>query len=383
MKAEKVSPVVSSLLEALREVPDPRVNRTLFHRLENVLFMALLGVLSGAEGWDDLALFARTHENLFCRFLEMPKGTPSADTFRRVFESLDPEAFRRAFGAWLRPILQNLEGERIALDGKTLRGALAHSRKQPGAFHLMHAWATERRLLLAQKATAGAGCEPQAAIEMLETLSIEGATITADAGNCTKGVAGAAQKAGADYLLALKGNRSALHTLAKGAFAKRRDNGYRGVSSFDTKESSHGRAEYRVVRAIPLGAMKESSAATGWPGLRSLVQVERIRYADELSVSRCYNITSHKASARTLANMIRDHWKIENELHHCLDVTFGEDRRGIRQKNAAQNFALLSRYAVGILKRDPMKMSVAMKKRKAAWDQSYFLEVLANGFPEI
>ncbi|MGH3848620.1 MAG: ISAs1 family transposase [Pseudonocardiaceae bacterium] len=381
MSQKRRSYVLHSLLEAFREVPDPRVARTRGHPLVNVLVMSLLGAISGADGWEALELFASHRASFFRTFLSMPKGTPSADTFRRVFEVLDPVAFQDAFRRWLRPLLDDLEGKTIAMDGKTLRGALARAGNK-GAFHLMHVWSTEQRLLLAQKAVEGASGEVGAAIELLEMLNLEGATVTADANSCTSEITTVVRKRGAHYVLALKGNRGALHTYVKERFAEAEQGGYKNMKVFEDFDNAHGRTEARVVRAMPMGPLPDSIKAP-WADLKTIVEIGRMRVADSLTVHRAYYVTSHRADPKHLAARIRGHWSIENQLHHCLDVTFGEDRRSIRSKNAAQNFALISRYALSILKRDPTKMSVAMKRRKAAWADSYFVDVLAGGFPQL
>jgi predicted transposase YbfD/YdcC len=140
--------------------------------------------------------------------------------------------------------------------------------------------------------------------------------------------------------------------------------------------------EYRLVRAMPLGALPASIKAP-WTDLKTVVQIDRVRSADALTVHRAYYVTSHRVDPKMLAARIRGHWSIENQLHHCLDVTFSEDRRRIRNENGAQNFALITRYALSMLKREPTKMSVAMKRRKAAWAETYFLDVFSSGFPQV
>jgi predicted transposase YbfD/YdcC len=374
-------PALESLIVAFSEVPDPRVERTRAHPLVNILTMALLGAISGADGWEALEMFAEHRAGFFKKVLSMPKGTPSADTFRRVFEALDPAAFQEAFRRWLKPVLGNLEGQTVALDGKALRGAMAHA-DQGGAFHLMHVWATEQRLLLGQKAVTSASGEISAALELLELLDLDGATVTADANSCTADVTAAVRAAGAHYVLALKGNRSALHTFVQKRFAEAQQAGYPGQKVAESRDDAHGRSEVRIVRAMPLGELPRSMKAR-WSDLKTIVQVDRLRATDHVSVRRAYYVTSHAAEPDLLAARIRDHWSIENQLHHCLDVSFNEDRRRIRDENGAQNFALITRYALSLLKRDPTKMSVAMKRRKAAWAESYFLEVLSYGIPQV
>jgi predicted transposase YbfD/YdcC len=375
-------PALDALLDAFREVPDPRIDRRKFHPLVNVLTMALFGAICGADGWNALALFAAERAEFFATFLEMPRGTPSADTFRRVFEALDPRAFQDAFRRWLKPFLENLEGQTVALDGKTLRGALAHAAGQSGAFHLLHVWATEQRLLLAQKAVDGAPGEIQAAVELLKLLDLKGATVTADANSCTAGISAAVREAGADYVLALKGNRGTLHKHVEALFVEAAQNGYRGVKRFQSKDKAHGRIEHRIVRALPVGELPPRIEAT-WTDLKTAVLVERVRAADDVTVDRAYYVTSHTADPKVLAAKIRGHWSIENQLHHCLDVSFAEDRRRIHDENGAQNFALVTRFALSLLKREPTEMSVAMKRRKAAWSATYLLNVLSSGFPQV
>jgi predicted transposase YbfD/YdcC len=375
-------PVLSSLLDAFGSVPDPRVAPRTYHPLVNILSISLFGAICGADGWEALELFAQERADFLATFLEMPNGTPSADTFRRVFEALDPQAFQEAFRQWLRPFLDNLAGQTVALDGKALRGALAHAALQGGAFHLMHVWATEQRLLIAQKAVVGAPGEVQAAVELLRMLDLTGATVTADANACTTAVAAAAREAGADYVLALKGNRSSLHKHVQKLFADAAEQGYAGVKRFESHDTAHGRIEYRHTRALPLDALPPRLKTT-WTDLNSAVLVERVRAADHVTLDRAFYVTSHAPDPKLLAGRIRSHWGIENQLHYSLDVVFDEDRRQIRHENGAQNFALVTRHALSLLKRESTKMSVAMKRRKAAWSATYLLDVLTSGFAQV
>ncbi len=383
MPAKPKSAVLDSLLDAFNEVPDPRVARTRAHPLVNVLVMALLGVISGADGWDALEYFAKHRAAFFKTFLEMPHGTPSADTFRRVFEALEPKAFQDAFRRFLEPFLTELKGQTIALDGKTLRGALARSAGRGGPFHLLHVWAVEQQVLLAQRAVDGAPGEVRAVLELLEVLDLKNATVTADANSCTADVTAAVRKAGAHYVLSLKGNRGRLHKHVRKCFADAEEADYPKVASFESKNTGHGRDEFRVVRAMPLEKLPNTTKVP-WTDLRTIVQVDRVRSTKEkLTVQRSYYVTSHRADPKVLARYIRGHWSIENQLHHCLDVSFADDRRGIHHENSAQNFALINRYALSLLKQESTKTSTAMKRRIAGWSETYFLDVLATGFPQI
>jgi len=374
-------PALKALLDTFQEIRDPRVARTRAHPLVNVLVMALFGAAAGCDGWDALALFAKERADFFATFLDMPKGTPSADTFRRVFEALDPQAFQEAFRRWIKTFLESLEGQTVVLDGKALCGAMVQAAKTGGgAFHLMHVWAVEQRLLLGQKAVVGAPGEIEAALELIKMLDLKGATVTGDANNCTAAITTAVTEAGGDFVLALKGNRGALHDHVRGLFDDAATTGYRGAKHFTSHDEAHGRIEYRTAHVLPLKELPRSK--TQWSGVRTAIEVRRVRLADDLTVERAFYISSHAPDAEHLTRRIRNHWSIENELHHVLDVSFDEDRRRIHHENGAQNFALITRYALSLLKREPSKMSVAMKRRRATMSSSYLLSLFVGGFPE-
>ncbi len=233
---------LKSLVDTFSEVVDPRVARTRIHPIENVLTIALLAVIAGAEGWEELEDFAKKKAPTLSQFLELSQGTPSADTFRRVFEAMPPPAFHEALLRWTRPLLGELEGQTIALDGKTLRGALARSRNE-GPFHLLHAWATEKRLLLAQTAVEGSGSEVPAALELLRSLDLGGATITGDANLCASEVAQTIRERGGHYLLALKGNRESLHRHVAEHFQQEREAGFPATQPAVEEARAHGRTE--------------------------------------------------------------------------------------------------------------------------------------------
>jgi predicted transposase YbfD/YdcC len=157
---------------------------------------------------------------------------------------------------------------------------------------------------------------------------------------------------------------------------------YPDIRSFETHDEAHGRIEHRFVRALPIGALPARTKSK-WIDLKTAVLVERIRAVDSVTLERAYYVTSHRADPKLLSRLIRDHWSIENQLHHCLDVSFAEDRRRIRHENGAQNFALITRYALSLIKRERTKMSVAMKRRRAAWGATYLLDILVSGFADL
>lgn len=197
------------------ELRDPRVVRTRRHPLINVLVVVLAGVLSGMRGWDAMAVFALGKSDLLSRFLDMSAGVPSADTLRRVFERLDPKVFAECFAHWAASIAHLGPDSLIAIDGKSQQGHTAPDRRGHQSLPIVHmvtAWASERRIVLAALSTARAATEPVQIKELLELFEMRGATVTVDAIACRgDAVARAIRAKGAHYLITLKGNSKCLY----------------------------------------------------------------------------------------------------------------------------------------------------------------------------
>ena len=356
------------------DLEDPRSARTTRHDLLHILTMSLCGVICGADGWEALEEFAESKREWFEELFELPDGTPSADTFRRVFCSLDTEQFERCFRGWINAVATSVKGQVVPLDGKSLRGAIERAGSTT-PLHLVQAWVSEQRLMLGQRvAKGGASGEPAAMVELLKLLDLKGAVVTADANGCTPAVSDAAQKAGADFVLALKGNRGPQHKHVQNAFANAES---KGMSVSSTTNAGHGRQEARIVYALP---------ATEWPwpewrGVKSFVMIERVRQdATDSSTETSFYLSSLPPKAELLADKIRKHWSIESQLHWVLDVAFGEDAQRIRDARGAQNFALLNRLALMLLRNETTKKKGAPTKRKrAGWDDNYLALVLTSG----
>jgi predicted transposase YbfD/YdcC len=358
---------------------DPRIDRTKLHPLQNIIVMALCGAICGADGWEDFELFAESRASWFETFLEMPNGTPSADTFRRVFAALDPTEFERRFRAWVRTFAGDLDGKVVAIDGKTLRGAVESASKD-SALHLLHIWATEQQVLLAHCAVDGAPGEVQGIPALLELIDIKGAIVTADANGCTASVTKAIREREADYVLALKGNRGLLHHHVAEQFAAAAARDYRGVPEHFTEDVAHGRLEQRIVRTLTLDELPANSRAE-WVDLRTIVQIERVRIVDgKTSAERQYYVSSLPPDPERVAHAARSHWSVENQLHWCLDVGFDEDDSRIRDQRAATNIATIARFALSMIKREStLKRGVKAKRKNAGWDNSYLLRILSVG----
>jgi predicted transposase YbfD/YdcC len=362
------------------DVPDPRVRARSDHKLLDILAISILAVICGADGWDDIARFGRCKEKWLATVLELPSGIPSADTFRRVLSALDPDAFQRAFIVWMQDLVGSTEGKLVAIDGKTARRSFDRANEK-SALHLVSAWVRDNQLTLGQLATEEKSNEITAIPILLGMLDVRGAVVTIDAMGAQKEIAKDIVAKEADYILALKANHANFHAQAVEFFQDAGTERFESVNHtyHETHNETHGRREVRRVWSSPdLSTLPEASK---WPSLKSVTMIEREREANgKIEVERHYYISSRsRAGARWLSERIRGHWSIENQCHWVLDVAFREDESRIRTDHGPENFGLLRKIALNLLKQERGgKMGIAAKRKVSGWDQDYLLKVLSG-----
>ena len=364
-----------ALLDALSVIPDPRKNKNILHDLKEMLVMAICAVTSGAEGFEDIEMFAKAREEWFRKFLALKNGVPSHDTFNRVFRILDREALAEFFLEWTKSVTHLMNGEVIAVDGKVLRRSLDRG---VSPLYLINAWATENGVVLGQDRIEGS--EIESGCRLLEKLWIKGCIVTADAASCHKDFCAAVVKQGADYVLSLKGNQERLFDAVSFFFGEvvERKTLSIPMKTYVTEEVSHGRdekREYYMCEEIDwIDGIEE------WPFLKSIGMVVSTRQSGDSfpTVEVRYYISSLAASAQNLERAVRSHWHVENKAHWSLDVTFKEDECRVRKGNAAENLAGLRRLSLNMLKRNTDKGSVRGKVKRCGWDLNFLLKVLAG-----
>jgi len=366
------------LATAFADLPDPRrETKNKLHRLADILVIATCAIISGADGWEQIAEYGRRKEAFFRRFLALPNGIPSHDTFYNVFRALDPDAFAARFGRWMAAACAGTGLIPIAIDGKSARGAKRAN--ATGCLHVVSAWATANRLTLGQVVVPDGTNEIGVIPDLLDALELAGAIVTIDAAGCQAENARLIREGGGHYLLAVKGNQPTLDAAVRGVFARACETDFAGAR-FDTHAAAgkgHGRHEERYVTVIydPAGLPAD------WPDAAAVVMVGRERAVAGVNTSTAhYYITSHAGTAEALAGLIRGHWGIENGLHWVLDVAFREDESRTGDLNAGANLALLRRVAVSLLKRATSKGSIQARRMMAGWDDEFLLQVL-QGIP--
>lgn len=370
---------VDGLRVCFADVNDPRVVGRCDHRLLDIIAIAILAVLCGAEDFPDIELFGKARLEWLKSFLELPGGIPSHDTFRRVFGALDRSRFSEALFKWTQALHEATGGKLIGIDGKSLRRSFA-KRSGKAMLHLVTAWASESGLTLGQVACEEKSNEITAIPELLKLLSLKGCTVTIDAMGCQKEIATQIRQREAHYVLALKGNQSGLQEDMQELFEQALDKDFQGVPHevYETSEKSHGRIDERHCHVLEIP--KDHPQCAVWKDLRTLVATtsRRIIQGKETWETRYY-ISSHAPRAKLLAQAIRRHWSIENSQHWVLDVAFNEDARRQQDRNGAANFGAIRRLAVSILRQETSNKRGAKNKRlNCALDPSYLLKVLEN-----
>lgn len=363
------------LWEALHVLPDPRRQcANLKHRFQDVLVLGFCGTLAGCDDFVEIAAWAKEHETVLRSFLELPNGIPSHDTLNRVFAMVSPRAFQEIVLPWL-PQRRGLPGKLRHIDGKALRGTRQKARGL-GPLYVVSAWASEAGVTLGQVAVDEKSNEITAIPELLKLLDLREKIVTIDAAGCQKNIAAAIVEQGGDYVLAVKENQPTLHAEIAAAFAEATAPNRR-LRSDTTENEGHGRIEQRTVSVLP--ATRLATQQGLWVGLAALVMVVRemtCKATGKVSREVSYYISSLKPNARELGKAIRGHWSIENGLHWVLDVVFKEDARHIYDRQAAQNIAFLNRLALSLLREDPTRDSLKVKRKRAGWSISYLMKLL-------
>lgn len=361
---------INRLKEELCNVPDPRRQYgNLRHKLEEILIIGLCSVICSGEDFEDMEDFGNDREEWLRGFLELPNGIPGHDTFRRVFERVDPHEVAKSLNAWLGNA-RNSGGRSVNIDGKTICGSkdAKHS-----AYHVVSAWVAEGHITLGELAVNEKSNEITAIPELLELIDVEGDIVTIDAMGCQTGIAAKIRDAGADYVLALKDNQPTLHEDVSDYFdwIEKEQPKSESIDRYISRpEKGHGRTETREILVASADWIEGKEA---WTGIHTMIRYRCTREIDGVkSVSVRHYISSFDTNAEGFLEIIRGHWSIENQLHWMLDVVFREDDSRAKKDNSPLNLNVLRKIALALLKKIMIKgFSVRRKMMKAARDPGF------------
>lgn len=370
--------IPSELMEGLSAIPDKRIGGNKRHLLKNIIFIAICAVLCGADSWLVIEKTGKCKLKWFRKFLWLPYGIPSHDTFARVFATLEPSFLKDFLAKWTNGFHDLIDKEVVALDGKTQRRSFDKASKK-SAIHIVTAFACEAGFALGLTKVDSKANEITAIPEVLDMIDVNGAIVTIDAIGCQKKIAEKIREKGADYVLALKKNQPALYVQAKAIlnYAMAADQQPDYIKFYETKDHGHGRDEMRrywITNKIGIINRKND-----WKDLKSIGCVESTRIIDgKETVEVRYFIASIDPIAQLFAKSVRSHWKIENSYHWRLDVIFQADHNRMRLGHSAENFSILQAITLNMLKReDSSKDSIRIKRHMCALDEKYLQQILS------
>jgi len=364
------------LLDHLATIKDARQSWKVAYPLREVLFLVVCGTIASGDDYDDIVDWGEAHLPFLRRFSEFYFGIPCADWLRTVMNRIDPDLFAACFSSWVAECWPD-KPDLVAIDGKTSRRS--HNRKTgQKALHLVSAFATTSRLVLGQEAVDEKSNEITAIPALLERIDLAGALVSIDAMGCNPNIAQRILDAKADYLLAVKDNQPTLHADVKSYFETAPSS---EVDRLETVGKEHGRLEVRAHRVSHvvdwLASERCYPGAPRFPNIVTIAMVEsRIERGDKIETERRSYISSRSLSAKSFADAVRSHWAIENNLHWTLDVTFNEDQSRLRAGHGAKNMAVVRHFALNLVRQAADKRSIKRRRKRAAWDPNYMLQIL-------
>ena len=359
---------VSELKENITNITEPRRvsygnNR---HKLDDIIIIGLCTVICGGEDYSDMEAFGLECEEWLRTFLELPNGIPDSDTFRRLFERLNPTELSECLYGWL-----DTEREKrsvIAVDGKTIRGSANASHK---AYHVVSAFVADNQITLGEIVVDEKSNEISAVPALLDVIDVEGSIVTADAMSCQKEIAKKITDKKADYVIALKENQLVLYNDAVAYF---RDMPHEFPTK-ETVEKDHGRLERRTYSLLTDLSWEEDRGK--WANLNGIGMVHtHVREKDTFRKERRYYITSLTDVAE-FSDAVRKHWSIENQLHWNLDVIFREDDARAKKDLSPLNMNVLRKTSLALVEK--AKYGRISKKKmmfKAALNPQVLLDIL-------
>jgi predicted transposase YbfD/YdcC len=373
---------LGSISEYFGQLEDPRIERNKLHPLLNIIVIAICAVICGAENWVDVELYGNLKKEWLEKYLDLSNGIPSHDTFGRVFRRLKAEAFQACFLAWVKAVNTITGGQVIAIDGKELRRSMDTTLGKR-AIHMVSAWASENRLVLAQQKVDEKSNEITAIPALLEMLEIAGCIITIDAMGCQTEIAQQITDQQGDYVLAVKENQGHLFEDIEHLcqlYLQHEQPMFYFNDYAKTVDKNHDRIEIRECWTLDAAFYGPSIRKIGeWAKIQTVVMIRRERrLSDKTEIHTRYYISSLKGTAKRFLQVIREHWGIENSVHWVLDMAFNEDQSRLHKDNGAENLAVIRHIALNLLRNEKTaKVGIKAKRLKAGWDDAYLFKVLS------
>lgn len=364
-------------------VPDYRHPSYTKHLLGDIIMIVFFAVLGNANEWSEIEIFAKKKEKWLRKYLELPYGIPTDDTYRIVIGNINTEHFFNITVSLLMQTVNNIlslaENREsfnnkgiVSVDGKVSRGS-GRTDSIDGevkAFQTLNIYSNEYGMCIAQKFISEKTNEIPAAQELLKLMDLKNTIVTADAMNCQKETAGVIIKGKGDYVLALKGNQKLFYEEVSEFFDSEKIKNLKDTEKCykKTVEKEHGGLavrEYYI--SSETGWFSEKKE---WKGLKSFGMVHKtFKKADgSTEEEERYYICSIEADADEFERASRGHWGVENNLHWQMDFTFQDDKNKSMSKTGGKNLQTIKKIVLAIL--GLVKESYKLSMRKIRYDLS-------------
>lgn len=364
-----------NLQQHFTEVKDFRVQGRCLHDLSDILIIVLLGTIADCSDFPEIEDYAKDKEGFLKQELglQLLSGIPSEDTLSRVVRFLNPIELEKSLRSACKALLQSIEQKHIRIDGKEMRGTIPFGKKH-ATVQVLSAWLSEESISFGQLQVDKKSNEITAIPRLLEALDCQGGIISIDAIGCQKSIVEKIIEKKADYIIALKENQGELFQQINEYLEKYKSK----LPFFEQINIDHGRGEKRVVYVTK--RVEHLDAADDWTQLNSIVLVEstRIVKGQKSTHKRIYISSLTSSFPEKYAHLIREHWGIENGLHWHLDLTFKEDDSRVRKDNGPMNLNIFRKFGLFLLTHESSKISLKRKRKKAARDDGFMMEILKS-----
>lgn len=363
---------IALFLELISQLKDHRrINKgNIRHTLPEIFFLTLAGVVSGCNTWESIVEFGNLKLDWFRKYFPYCYGIPSHDTLGLFFSAFERKAFAEFFMEFTKKLAQK-DSRVVAIDGKTVRGVASEFGKSP--LHIVSAFCKNNMLTLCQEKVNDKSNEITAIPALIELLDLKNCVVTIDAMGCQKIIAEKIINKKGDYILQVKDNQKDLKEQIEKLFIKQTPK-----NQSVELDTGHGRMEKRVCKVID--DLRFLDGKEEWKAVKTIVAIESEIYQKKSQVkseSIRYYISSTEANSKQMAQDIREHWSIENNLHWNLDVIFKEDLQLKRKGDSTENFNMIIKLGLGLLDAEKTKnKSKPIKRLIASIDDSYREKIL-------
>jgi len=343
------------------EIEDPRHKSYVEHELCNILILVMGAVICGVTELIDMMVYFENTSEFYKEKFGI-ESIPSKSTISRVLSTINPNIVGAVIIDVMRQHTQQI-GDILAVDGKAICGT--SEKGKPHSFlQILSVYATESGLTIAQSSIHSEDKTNEIPVvqNLLESLNIEGKTITADAMHCQKETCRLIKAGKGDYVFGIKGNQHNFYEDIK-LFLDDPAH-YKDMPSFETIETNGGRIEKRTIRVS--NEVSWIPNRQKWDGLNSIFSITRtVATAGGTTVDTGYYISSLEANPERLLYVSRSHWMIES-MHWSLDVVFNEDNNGFYSNNTQMVLNIFRKLALFAHKahvaQQPVKNRRSVKK---------------------